>query len=184
MKKGWLLLAAGLMIILAGCSKYDKSHYHINNRIPVKELAISIEMKLKELHELHYKDAEAVDPENVNPYYQVWDIKEPDLEDRFAPITDFNIEKIVTGFVIQPTLANQDSELILVLEVKNDEAGQDLEKSMKKLKAYQDYVWEDYIPRQHEFVKGNKIEKQGNFLLYATSQYAEEVVKLFQFKVQ
>ena len=45
-------------------------------------------------------------------------------------------------------------------------------------------MWSRYLPDQYELVKANKIQTQGNYVLYVTSSQAEEIVKIFEEQVK
>ena len=95
----------------------------------------------------------------------------------------FNTEDIKSGYILQPMM-NVKSELIIVAEAKDAESTENIKASYEKVLSDQDEMWSRYLPDQYELVKANKIQTQGNYVLYVTSSQAEEIVKIFEEQVK
>ena len=78
----------------------------------------------------------------------------------------FNSEDIKSGYILQPMM-NVKSELIIVAEAKDAESTGNIKASYEKVLSDQDTMWSRYLPDQYELVKANKIQTQGNYVLYA-----------------
>ena len=95
----------------------------------------------------------------------------------------FNKEDLEEGTILMQMM-NIKSDQIIVLKAKDESKVEDLKAALEKVKEGQMSTWETYLPDQYELVKANKIQTQGNYVLYVTSSQAEEIVKIFEEQVK
>ena len=120
-------------------------------------------------------DGELVDSELGLPHYEVVGILE---------LAHFDEDKIVSGCVVRPVVTAENPKMLIVVEAADKAASVQTKAAMDKVKSdqYEQFtdagMWTQYL------IDENKIERQGNFLLYATWEDSKDLVKIFQRYVQ
>lgn len=133
-----------------------------------------IQEKLADEYDMKLEDG-------VLPGYLLVDMKDNDALGMYAD--HFNQEDIEEGSMLTP-LMNVKSTLIFVVKAKDQEAANRVKEGLEKVKSDQEATWSTYLPDQYDLVKANQIKVQGNYLLYVTSDIAEDIVKIFEQQVK
>lgn len=116
--------------------------------------------------------------------YQLIDIKSNSEMEYFPYAQHFDQEKIKEGYILEPEDSLVNAELIIVVEVADSDLLDEVADNMDKLTSDQMVRWTEYIESQKQLVKTNRIEQQGNYILYVTSKNANHVVQIFQEQVR
>ena len=170
MKKIKLLMMTLLITVLAvGCSKGSEQGGETGETSPTK-----IQETLSKAYDTPLEDG-------VLSGYHLTDMTNEEEMLMYEGI--FNSEDIKSGYILQPMM-NVKSELIIVAEAKDAESVENIKASYEKVLSDQDEMWSRYLPDQYELVKANKIQTQGNYVLYVTSEQVEEIVKVFEEQVK
>ena len=174
MKKIKLLMMTLLITVLAvGCSKGSEQGGETSETSP-KQIITKIQETLSKAYDMPLEDG-------VLSGYFLTDMTNEEEMLMYEGI--FNSEDIKSGYILQPMM-NVKSELIIVAEAKDAESTENIKASYEKVLSDQDEMWSRYLPDQYELVKANKIQTQGNYVLYVTSEQVEEVVKVFEEQVK
>lgn len=174
MKKIKLLMMTLLITVLAvGCSKGSEQGGETGETSP-KQIITKIQETLSKAYDMPLEDG-------VLSGYFLTDMTNEEEMLMYEGI--FNSEDIKSGYILQPMM-NVKSELIIVTEAKDAESAENIKASYEKVLSDQDAMWSRYLPDQYELVKANKIQTQGNYVLYVTSSQAEEIVKVFEEQVK
>ncbi len=174
MKKIKLLMMTLLITVLAvGCSKGSEQGGETGETSP-KQIITKIQETLSKAYDTPLEDG-------VLSGYHLTDMTNEEEMLMYEGI--FNSEDIKSGYILQPMM-NVKSELIIVAEAKDAESTENIKASYEKVLSDQDEMWSRYLPDQYELVKANKIQTQGNYVLYVTSEQVEEIVKVFEEQVK
>ncbi|MDE5977278.1 MAG: DUF4358 domain-containing protein [Turicibacter sp.] len=170
MKKLKLMFVLLLGIIsVVGCGKSPKEDAEMAEATPLG-IMTKIEELLSESYDIPLEDGQLSG-------YVLTDMK--NTEEMFMYEDIFNTEDIESGYILQH-LMNVRSELIIVAEAKNAESAKNIQAAYEKVLSNQEETWSHYLEDQYQLVKENKIVTQGNYVLYATSEKVDEIVKLFE----
>ena len=97
----------------------------------------------------------------------------------FNPQKDFfDTTTILEGYSLQHMM-NVKSDLIIVIKATDKDNVVAVQASLEKIKEQQVNVWSNYLPDQYEKVQNNVIKTNGNYLIYITSDYTEDIEKAF-----
>lgn len=164
------LLALGLIV---GCGKESEENQESKETTPLGVIT-KIQETLADKHDLSLED-------DTLSGYMLIDMKNVDEMMLYEGI--FDEADIESGYVLQPMM-NVKSELIMVAKAKDGDSAKNIKASYERVLSDQEATWSHYLPDQYEFVKNNEIKIQGNYVLYATSEYVDEVVEIFEGEVK
>lgn len=120
-------------------------------------------------------DGILVDDDLGLPHYEVLDI---------SVLDHFDQDDIVAGYVVRPVITVENPKLLMVVEAADKEAAVRVKAAMEQVKSdqYQEFakteIWARYL------IDSNELNRQGNFLIYATWNDPADLVKVFQRHVQ
>lgn len=178
MKKLKMMLVALLVTVVAvGCSSGEKNNNDSSSEgktVTTAEIMQKIQEKLASEYDMNLEGG-------TLPGYLLVDVKDKDALGMYAD--HFNQEDIEEGSMLTP-LMNVKSTLIFVVKAKDEEAIAKVKEGLEKVKSDQEATWSTYLPDQYDLVKANQIKVQGNYLLYVTSDIAEDIVNIFEEQVK
>lgn len=125
--------------------------------------------------ELSLVDGELVDAALGLPHYEVVDILE---------MAHFDEEDVVSGCVVRPIVATENPKILMVVEANGKDASVKTKAAMTKVHSDQYEEFKDAGMWTRYLIDENQVERQGNFLLYATWEDPKDLVKIFQRHVQ
>ena len=165
MKKYTVLIALCLcMLALAACGggsgdavSYDTAKENLVN-------ALAQELKAGGIGE------DAFTEETPLPGYAILDVLG---ENEFLPV-QVDASSVKQGVVIQ-AMMNVRSDLIVLIEVKDDAGAQRVQEALADTLASQEQTWSTYLPNQYEKVQNNVTGRVGNLLYYITSDHPQEL---------
>ena len=165
MKKYTVLIALCLcMLALAACGggsgdavSYDTAKENLVN-------ALAQELKAGGIGE------DAFTEETPLPGYAILDVLG---ENEFLPV-QVDASSVKQGVVIQ-AMMNVRSDLIVLIEVKDDAGAQRVQEALADTLASQEQTWSTYLPDQDEKVQNNVTGRVGNLLYYITSDHPQEL---------
>lgn len=176
---GLLLLA----LMISACGNNSSGNGGETNKAPAfDEVYESVENAVKET----LKEESGMSDDEVLMSYFIEDLTEDATDPMAAVLLErmaLDQDKLANGKAIG-AMMNVNSDEIFVLEAKSEDDVATLKESLEHELAAQTQTWEQYLPDQHEKVKNNVIETNGNFLLYVTFSNPDSVVDAFkaQFK--
>lgn len=167
MKKYTVLIALCLCFLaLAGCGggagetvSYADAKENLVN-------ALAQELKAGGIGE------DAFTEENPLPGYLIMDVLG---DDAFLPVK-VEPDSVKQGVVIQ-AMMNVRSDLIVLVEAKDDAGVQKVQEALADTLAAQKQTWSTYLPDQYEKVENNITGRAGNLVYYITSDHPEELEK-------
>ena len=165
MKKYTVLIALCLcMLALAACGggsgdavSYDTAKENLVN-------ALAQELKAGGIGE------DAFTEETPLPGYAILDVLG---ENEFLPV-QVDASSVKQGVVIQ-AMMNVRSDLIVLIEVKDDAGAQRVQEALADTLASQEQTWSTYLPDQYEKVQNNVTGRVGNLLYDITSDHPQEL---------
>lgn len=175
MKK--LLLTALIALTLFGCSQAEdlvKEQF-----TPEYEKMATASDILEEIlihiadHDpkLSFDDGNLVDTELGIPRYEIVSLTEID---HFSP------DAIAEGYVVSPVVEIDNPHLLIVAKANDKASASDLNDSMKKVLSDQATQFHGKSMSQIHLVNMNQIVRQGDYLIYATWEDADELVRVFE----
>lgn len=161
MKK--ILVGIIVAMLLVGCSSSGGSEANI------EDVKNAVYEKIKSDIQEHFTEAEF---ENGNlPSYFVKDLMNED-EREHSPLAELDYDKIKGAFSIEAMMMVR-SDRIYVVQVSDSSYLEEVKEVLEAdLKAQND-LWGSYLPDQHELVKANILETEGNLIYYITYLDAE-----------
>lgn len=179
MKKLKMMLMALLLTVVAvGCSNGDKTSDNGstagNETVSPETIMTKIQEKISSEYDMPLENGKL-------PGFDMRDITNAENLGIYAD--HFNVADIEEGYILEPMM-NVKSSLIFVIKAKNEAAVTKVKEGLEKVKSDQEATWSTYLPDQYELVKANQIKVQGNYLLYVTSDIADDIVKIFEEQVK
>ena len=92
----------------------------------------------------------------------------------YAILDQVDASSVKQGVVIQ-AMMNVRSDLIVLIEVKDDAGAQRVQEALADTLASQEQTWSTYLPDQYEKVQNNVTGRVGNLLYYITSDHPQEL---------
>lgn len=171
------------VLIITGCSSEEIGQASDQSEPTVKTIMDHIQEKISEDYNLMIIDGVVSNATTEEPLYELVNLLSAEETEFFPFATHFNKEDLKAGYMLVPMDDTSHSELIIVVEISEPKAITSVSHAMEKILSDQEVMWSDYMEEQYEFVRMNKIAKQGNFVLYVTSAHATEILKIFQSRV-
>ncbi|MCL1950216.1 MAG: DUF4358 domain-containing protein [Turicibacter sp.] len=157
-------------LIFASCGyqrKPEKEQMEVP-KITAKSVMANLEETLKKKSDEDYVEVDLLDAGQTQYFF---------------PLNFLDVADVKEGYAIQGKRVTQ-SALIMIIEAQNADAAKNLEKCMEKVLSEQIRIWSDYLPAEYDYVKNNKIEREGNFIAYITSKYADALKETFDKSVE
>ena len=120
---------------------------------------------------LSFENGELLDSELGVPHFNIVS---------FSEIEHFDEKDVIDGFIVRPVVDVDNPKLLIVLEAVDQKASVSLNQAMAKVKSDQWMVYKNTDMLTKYLIDNNKTVRQGNYLIYATWEDAEEIVKVFE----
>jgi len=171
------ILGIVMIFILLGCSKIKKQveamkqpdHEKVEDAHGILDKILG---HIAETNpELSFEDGTLVDSELGVPHFEI---------SPYSEIKHFDEKDVVDGYIVRPVVDVENPRLLIVIEAADKKASEKLVKSLGKVKSDQQKDFKDSGILTRYIIDENKTIRQGNFLLYATWDKSEKIVKVFE----
>lgn len=123
-----------------------------------------------------YMDGELKVVDGVLEAYGNYDLTKEEAQLLYADTFDF--DQVKSGIIIQPMM-NIKSDLIVIVEAKDEEAKTSIRASFDKIYEQQDATWSTYLPDQYEKVQNAQLVENGDFLMMVIFDDPQVVIDAF-----
>lgn len=174
-----------IMIALIGCQQTKDASAEVKGKMehPNHQKARSASDVLNKVlehiahtdPELSFENSQLLDYELGVPHFNIVP---------FSEIEHFEVKDVVDGFIVRPVVGVDNPKLLIILEAVDKKASVNLNQALLKVKSDQWVAYRDSGIWDVHLISTNKTVRQGNYLIYATWEDSEEIVKVFERHVQ
>ena len=176
-----ILLGICLMIGIVGCSRPEVKINTLNST--AESVMTAIQKEMADKSGLVFLNGTIVDETTGKPLYKLMDMTSEKEVEFFPSAKHFQMENIKSGYILEPLDSTGSSELIIVIEMYNNKSSDEVYHALQKVLSDQEVYWTDHLANEHQVLKDNIIEAQGNFYLYVTSRNRSKIIEAFQIEV-